>query len=246
MTKIAKRKILSTPNVTSQLNLPRYMHEFGPLRNLWEGKYLGEGILLLIKEMITQGTHLPWFAKAAMEKFYNERSLECLLSYEGSGKKNDWSEYDSYSDIGTGYGHFVSYKSTEVVRDDIMKGIPVSAISMDEGQTVQFAVGSGKNKKYYNLEVHDSTGKTIFCTWHTWIDVGAPTQIEHKQVAEAFRKKTLDCILLLPDLAKDNISKNEYDQLKYFYHGITKEWRERFYENGTAKYILPRVINVKY
>ena len=242
--KIQKRKILSTPNVTSQLNLPYWMKEFGPLRNLWEGKYIGEGILLTVKEMLTQGTHMPWFAKAALEKFYNERSLECLLSRENDNTEGLNYEYKE-KQLGTGYGHFVTYKNIGEIQKDILDGIPISALSIDQGNTVLVCVGRTE-KKYYKLVLHDTTGTMLWCTWHTHIGVGEQTNIQHEHVEQAFSSSNLECILFLPNLAKKNIGTDNDGNKKYLYHAITQEWRERMYENDTVKYILPRVMNVQY
>ena len=42
-------------NYLCLLNLPKMAEEFGPLRNLWEGGYIGEGFLRLVKPRINQG-----------------------------------------------------------------------------------------------------------------------------------------------------------------------------------------------
>ena len=42
------------------LNLPDAMRQFGPLRNLWEGSYQGEGYLQIAKKHMKTGLRGNW------------------------------------------------------------------------------------------------------------------------------------------------------------------------------------------
>jgi len=56
----AKPSCISSYNFMCLMNLPRAMARFGPLRELWEGKFQGEGILLHVKSEMTQGKRKNW------------------------------------------------------------------------------------------------------------------------------------------------------------------------------------------
>ena len=51
---------MTSYNFPSLLNLPEAMQEYGPLKNLWEGGYQGEGFLLLVKPEASYGMRKNW------------------------------------------------------------------------------------------------------------------------------------------------------------------------------------------
>lgn len=96
------------------------MHQFGLSRLYWEGGFKGEGILRSVKPVVTQGVHMSWFATAALQKFYYEKSMNMLL---------ETSEDSSESSLNTYSGRkFYCYKhSREYIAKDISDGKPISA-----------------------------------------------------------------------------------------------------------------------
>ena len=51
---------ISSYNFICLLNLPRIAKEYGPLRNLWEGGYQGEGFIRLVKPYMKSGFRINW------------------------------------------------------------------------------------------------------------------------------------------------------------------------------------------
>ena len=51
---------ISSHNFVCLLNLPRIAREYGPLRNLWEGGYLGEGFIRTVKPFLKTGFRKNW------------------------------------------------------------------------------------------------------------------------------------------------------------------------------------------
>lgn len=58
------------------------MRRYGPLRLYWEGGYMGEGIFLKIKPIMTQGTHMPTFAETTLTRHYKDKAIDKLLDKE--------------------------------------------------------------------------------------------------------------------------------------------------------------------
>jgi hypothetical protein len=136
-----KRKINSTSNLTSLLNLPQFMKEFGSPRLYWEGGYKGEGILRAVKPVVTQGTHMTYFATAALHKYYSEKSMDMLLNSEREG-----------GDVITYNGnladkHIYTYKNgmAQIIAD-ICNGKPISATRLDSDGTIYCSAVHNKKK----------------------------------------------------------------------------------------------------
>ena len=55
-----KPQWIASYNYLCLLNLSRIAENFGPLCNMWEGGYIGEGYLRLVKPYITRGTNKNW------------------------------------------------------------------------------------------------------------------------------------------------------------------------------------------
>ena len=51
---------VSRYNFMCLLNVPKIMKYYGPMQNLWEGWYIGEGYIILVKPYICQGLKTIW------------------------------------------------------------------------------------------------------------------------------------------------------------------------------------------
>ena len=68
---------LSAYNHLCLLNLPQQIANLGPLRNRWEGKYMGEGLLSVVKPTLTSPNRKNW-TKNLMVNLNRERSMMIL------------------------------------------------------------------------------------------------------------------------------------------------------------------------
>lgn len=146
---VKKRKINSTSNLTSLLNIPDFMRQHGPPRLYWEGGFKGEGILRAVKPIVTQGTHMSWFATAALQRYYNEKSMKLLLDSENRDliDDNNFNRVENYTDRKVftykfGYGQIVS---------DIGNGNPVSAALCDDTGYIYCVTVHNKKKWFESL-----------------------------------------------------------------------------------------------
>lgn len=113
----AKPSIVSAYNFLCLLNLPKAMSEFGPLRELWEGKIQGEGGLVFIKPQMTQGKRQNWqsnllnnvLREKALRSIVNDYQKECRPA--GGPFHNDFLRSSSI--------HYHVYKSALEVVDTI-------------------------------------------------------------------------------------------------------------------------------
>jgi len=80
-----KPEVISKPNFCSLLNLPETMATFGPLRNLWEGEFRGEGALRVLKPLICQGLRPKWQVHL-LRKMLKHKSLDSVLEKQKKEK----------------------------------------------------------------------------------------------------------------------------------------------------------------
>ena len=215
-----KPLIETTGNLSSLLNLPAVMRKFGPLRNYWEGGYKGEGILRLLKPAITQGTHMHWFASAALKKLYHEKSVGLLLKKEG-GKNLDLCQFDTVA--------YRTYKSEEDLLKHVKNKDGISAVVDNDSGKMFCSVSFKKEKKWVELVHNEELCSEMYSTWHCEISLG---KIGEKA------SNNLTNILWLPNReGKENS-----------YYCIDENWLELLKEptNGKLVFQLPRVYGVKY
>ena len=70
-------------NFVCLLNLPKLMEQFGPLRNLWEGSFQGEGILRYVKPEVGMGVRVNWSLNVMINLLQSK-----ALSQISSGKND--------------------------------------------------------------------------------------------------------------------------------------------------------------
>ena len=196
------------------------MRKFGPLRNYWEGAYKGEGILRILKPAITQGTHMPWFASAALKKLYSEKSVGLLLKKEG-GKNLDLCHRDTVE--------YRTYKSMDDLLEHITKKDGISAVMDNDSGRMFCSVYFKKEKKWVELVQKKKNSVRMYGTWYSEISV-------QKNGAKA--SNNLTNILWLPNReGKENS-----------YYSIDENWLELMKDPSNGKFVfqLPQVYGVKY
>jgi hypothetical protein len=87
---------LSSFNFLSLLNLPDIVRQYGPIRNIWEGYWVGEGILRFIKPELMHGLKKYW-ERSTMKSLMRRKGMQAVKG----GKTEDESEEDAlYDDDG--------------------------------------------------------------------------------------------------------------------------------------------------
>ena len=79
---------ISAYNFLSLLNLPAVVRKYGPIRNLWEGSWVGEGILRFIKPTMIHGFRKNW-AVATMKSLMRKKGVQYLV-----GSMNDAKDHE--------------------------------------------------------------------------------------------------------------------------------------------------------
>lgn len=229
-----KRKINSTSNLTSLLNIPTFMKEFGPPRLYWEGGYKGEGILRSVKPVVTQGTHMSWFATAALQKYYNNKSMTMLLRNDNNDITHETSKVVAANDRKI----FTYKQGIDEITDDISHGRAISAAVVNSSGEV-FCLGMHlKKKKFIHILFRDDLGSLVGNTYHCPIEVSCDrvrdvtTDIDH-----------LTYVILLPNRDSKRNSLLPY----YTYSCVSENWTERRrLVCGSIEYTLPQVDDASY
>ena len=86
-----KPTIISSYNFLCLLNLPKTMDTYGPLRDLWEGGFKGEGFLRFMKPLINQGFRTNWQSNC-LKKLLRIKAFDNILSK----RQFDSHEYPKY------------------------------------------------------------------------------------------------------------------------------------------------------
>ena len=124
-TKKRKPGCISCSNFMCLLNLPNIMRKFGPLVNLWEGSYQGEGFLRIAKKHVKKGIRGNWQINA-LNNMMKERSFQNILSKELCESMH-LEETNNAEE-----GDYYSYKNTVEVYQDFLRGKPISLIQLHD------------------------------------------------------------------------------------------------------------------
>ena len=85
------------------LNLPKIMAYYGPIRNLWEGGYVGEGYLRIIKPYLSNGLRKNWqknIHKGTLErKFFNHSCRQIIPNDEESWEPSNHHKYGGMDEV---------------------------------------------------------------------------------------------------------------------------------------------------
>lgn len=230
---VRKRKINTTSNLTTLLNIPGFMQQYGPPRLYWEGGYKGEGVLRLVKPVVTQGTHMTWFATAALQRYFNEKSMRLLLhNNDEISPSTKQLAIDNYSDR-----KLFTYRfGIQQIRSDITAGNPVSGALCRASGNIFCMVMIDKRKKMVSVNMADCDGTVLDYTYQT------PISLIGSDIIDILPRDNLTFVMLLPN-------RNEYQKFggSYYYYCITDDWKERMKDsNNTIIYGLPRINDVSY
>jgi hypothetical protein len=131
---------LTRPNFLSLLNLPETIRRFGPIRNLWEGFWMGEGILRFIKPDMIHGLRKYW-QRSTMNSLMRKKGMKIIVgrlaeAWDDSSPDSDGEENDPSEAVGnlpgTGVKLFHCYKGTQWVDGLLRNGRDaISAVVVD-------------------------------------------------------------------------------------------------------------------
>ena len=115
-------KVISSFNYLCLLNLAQITERFGPIRNLWEGSFKGEGYIQHCKQFL-RGGHRKNFAANAMKKCLREtaykRAMIKIEKCETESPENGWESY-----LREKTGCYSTYKGkTEVMEKLSQRGL---------------------------------------------------------------------------------------------------------------------------
>lgn len=130
----SKPEVVSKFNFCCLLNLPDTMRKFGPLRNLWEGDFKGEGIIRLVKPLITQGHKLNW-QQYLLQNIVREKAFTTIMDESKPTKSTLFSTHA----LRDRRPHFHKYESQLAVLRAVNylfcrdKKVPVSVLLLADG-----------------------------------------------------------------------------------------------------------------
>lgn len=125
-------------NFVTLLNLPREMESLGPLVDLWEGKFQGEGIIPCIKAVLGNGLRGKWQFNLLTE-LLQQKSLKAIMRTYRSEEEEEADWMKSARDQSL---HYHSYSSEIAVREGYYSKKALSAVMMTDG-CIGCVVGRG-------------------------------------------------------------------------------------------------------
>lgn len=122
--------IADVSNYICLLRVPENMKRFGPLRCLWEGSGMGEGILRRLKYLVS-GLTGNW-ASNTLTRFLRRKAYELVMGLFGF-EEDDEEDPDEES-IRERYRTFHQYTDLTEITSSFNKGEPLSVIGLADGQ----------------------------------------------------------------------------------------------------------------
>ena len=193
------------------------MRQFGPLRNLWEGSYQGEGYLRIAKKHMKTGLRGNWEYNT-MKKVLQEKTFFHLLEkYENEYIKEDKCNNQEM---------FYSYKNRMDAFFNYEKGVPLSIVQLQNGS---FGFLFGNGDIFLPLTRHAYVCDVNGASYHIWkfAEENIETMIMHQI-------NILNYCLLLPRylITKDEKHKAQYNL-------ITHNWTEMLEDGTISLPVLP-------
>ena len=105
------------------------MNTFGPIRNLWEGGSMGEGILRLVKHHIPS-VQLNWHI-CATNKFYQQKSIQRILDQVEPSQQNSSNTKSQFFERAI---NIHIYGNEKNLTDAYNNGQPISVLVNDNNE----------------------------------------------------------------------------------------------------------------
>jgi hypothetical protein len=212
------------------------MQEYGPARMYWEGGFKGEGILRNVKPVVTQGTHMSWFATSALQRYYSEKSMGLLLLSQNDGDTN---EIEKVQKIDSYYDRKVyNYRQGCCqIKLDIVTGKPVSAAYCKKTGIAYCIVIENKKRLMVQVDFIDELGVWLGNTYYT------PIKLRQDNTINVGDYEDFTSIMVLPHRVSNEIAVGH----EPIFYCITEDWTERSkLPDGRIEFCLPKIDGVSY
>lgn len=216
---------VSSYNFSSLLNTPDSMTQYGPLRNLWEGGYQGEGILRYVKQEANHGMRKNWQCRL-VERVLETKSIEYMeASLGGLTAKVESGDDDA------GYK---TYKNEVAAMADFGNCRPLSGVMLNDG-TIGMVLHGGflMVLTQVNATPTELNG-CIYTTWAATTDNGDNGGITTRSDWNSADIKMY--LLFLPFL---DITGKPDPAKPHQYYVVNEEWKER---HGDGSFHYPDFI----
>ena len=229
-------KWLTCGNFLCLLNIPRIMKQFGPLRNLWEGKIHGEQIIRSVKPEVATVFLSRWHT-CLLERIHKKQGMEVVIHHmleaEGSNpaagmpeltQENEGEEDDLHLDIDIDEGlidlkeskNHHCYESVHSVIAKFHKREPLSLLVLADGK-MGCAV---KENKFVQLSCVEHVEDINGASYHKW----EMTQDMDDALDESdLPQHAVHFLLLLPCLCPDGLPPKNSDAI---YTTVNSNWQE--------------------
>lgn len=208
---------VSSYNFLSLLNLPNMIEKLGPLRNIWEGGFQGEGYIQQVKPLINMGLRKKW-ATSTMKRLLKNGSLEYIIdsSFPTKQPKKPVG-YHRYDDLGS---VLVAFESRT----------PLSAAILEDGTFAVIVRGDnrgGTTDKYIRVLRVEFEKQVNGCSYHSWkMEEVQGHILPDLPVGALMANGVLEdrkSVLLLPLLGRNGLPAMDDAPL---YTVINSEWQE--------------------
>ena len=195
------------------LNLPDMMRMFGPIRNLWEGGSMGEGILKLIKHNIPS-VNVNWHINST-KKFYQQKSLNRLVDQlSETESRNTTDGLNTKVAFKERASNFHIYGKKQNVINAYHSGQPISII-IDRSNMAYAVVDCDCLLSFSIGNLHSTN------MGHVYYEIGPP---ESKELN--YEKFDISSFGLMLPLLKETISEDDELGELGIYTIITSDWKE--------------------
>lgn len=161
---------LTSGNFLSLLNLSDIVRRYGPIRNIWEGYWMGEGILRFIKPDMIHGLRKFW-CRSTMTSLMRKKGMETLVERMASVSPHVFSfpsEEDDDAPPSKGDKLFHCYRRTDLLDDLLRKtGKAISAIVV--GDELGVACFQDNELKFVPLSRGDHFESLMDLEYFKWL-----------------------------------------------------------------------------
>jgi hypothetical protein len=205
-------KVISSFNYVSLLNLPETAERFGPLRNLWEGSYKGEGYIQHCKQYLRNGQRKGFAANTMKRSLLGSAFMR---EQEKIGGK-DASRCETVSDfIAKESSGYITYgRKTDA--EDIISGRKILSVicmirkedNFESGEITCFFLTSSRHLyglfdrevAVYGIGVSGTHEKTVRvgCVYSDWSQMDGPWNLTWLSESFPMKKFEVSFGILLP------------------------------------------------
>lgn len=183
------------------------MRQFGPLRNLWEGKNHGEQFLRCVKCEVASKFVRDWEV-GPVKKVYQKQALDVIIESESVSSSTATSEVELD-------GCFL-YKSVTEIMKSFMERLPLSMVMLENG--IFGCITKEHKIVEFSCDAHVCSRNG--CDYHIWSLKEIPEN-GARDLAEF--DETAHFLLLLPRLVECGLPPCTSDAV---YTTINSEWME--------------------